>query len=555
MAGRPNKHDVCEAAWQEALRREAVIRPLAGRSRLTLAAVDAAAEDLGLKRARIYRLIAAYRAQAMTSALVPPRPGSRQGSRRLDSERESLIEEAIERVYRSRQKPSIAALVDHIAHECRRRRMRAVSRKAVEARIRTISPKTLVRDRQGSKAAGDRFRPVRTTYHADYALQIVQIDHTKLDVFVVDEAERLPIGRPWLTLAIDIASRMVAGFYLSLEAPSASAVALALHHTVLPKEAWLARLGISAPWPVTGVMDVLHMDNGKEFHSRALARGAGEYGISLVYRPPATPRFGGHIERLIGTMVGAVHLLPGTTFSSVEERGAYDPEKHAAMTLTEVEKWLAIQIVGRYHADIHATLLKPPDAMWLEALAARPEPPRQPPDPEQFLYDFLPFELRRVRRDGLVLFNAHYWDDILSVWAGQLKERLRVKYDPRDLSRVYLEAPDGKHWPIRMRDLGRPPITLWESRAARQALRAKGRGQIAEQMIFDAVEAQRLLVAEALARTKAARRAAQRAAYAVAGAHGIAALAGSPAEPPLPGMPVSEASIPPALPYAVEEWS
>ena len=64
MAGRPNKHDVCEAAWQEALRREAVI--------LTLAAVDAAAEDLGLKRARIYRLIAAYRAQAMTTALVPP---------------------------------------------------------------------------------------------------------------------------------------------------------------------------------------------------------------------------------------------------------------------------------------------------------------------------------------------------------------------------------------------------------------------------------------------------------------------------------------------------
>lgn len=108
-------------------------------------------------------------------------------------------------------------------------------------------------------------------------------------------------------------------------------------------------------------------------------------------------------------------------------------------------------------------------------LAARPHPPREPTDREQFIYDFLPFELRKVRRDGIVLFNTHYWDDILSVWAGQLDRQLRVKYDPRGLSRIYLEAPDGKHWPIRMRDLRRPPISLWKSRAARQALQAQGR--------------------------------------------------------------------------------
>jgi putative transposase len=290
MARRASKDDVPEEARREALRREAVIRPLAGRPRLTVAAVDAPAEELGLKRARIYRLIAAYRAQAVTSALIPPPPGPHKGSHRLDPERESLVEEAIRRVYRTRQKPSIAALLGHIAHECRRRGVEPVSRKAVAARLRAVSPKALLRDREGAKAASDRFRPVRTTYDVDHALQIVEIDHTKLDVFVVDEIQRVPIGRPWLTLAIDIASRMVAGFYLSLEAPSASAVALALHHAVLPKEVWLARLGISASWPVTGLMDVLHMDNGKEFHSRALARGAGQYGIRLQYRPPATPR-------------------------------------------------------------------------------------------------------------------------------------------------------------------------------------------------------------------------------------------------------------------------
>ena len=68
-----SKDDVPAEDWREALRREAVIRPLAGRPRPTSAAVDGAAAELGLKRARVYRLIAAYRAQAVTTALIPPR--------------------------------------------------------------------------------------------------------------------------------------------------------------------------------------------------------------------------------------------------------------------------------------------------------------------------------------------------------------------------------------------------------------------------------------------------------------------------------------------------
>jgi hypothetical protein len=38
-------------------------------------------------------------------------------------------------------------------------------------------------------------------------LDFVQIDHTKVDVIVVDEQQRLPIGRSWITLAIDGYSR------------------------------------------------------------------------------------------------------------------------------------------------------------------------------------------------------------------------------------------------------------------------------------------------------------------------------------------------------------
>ncbi len=65
------------------------------------------------------------------------------------------------------------------------------------------------------------------------------MDHTKADVFVVDEETRQPLGRPWLTLAMDVCSRMVTGFYLTMEAPSRLSTSLCLLHSVFDKSAWL----------------------------------------------------------------------------------------------------------------------------------------------------------------------------------------------------------------------------------------------------------------------------------------------------------------------------
>ncbi len=59
-------------------------------------------------------------------------------------------------------------------------------------------------------------------------MDVLQIDHTPVDVIVVDKETRRSIGRPWLTLAIDVATRMVAGFHVSLWAPSALSVSLTL---------------------------------------------------------------------------------------------------------------------------------------------------------------------------------------------------------------------------------------------------------------------------------------------------------------------------------------
>jgi len=345
---------------------------------------------------------------------------------------------------------------------------------------------------------------------ASWPLSLVQIDHTLVDVIVVDSVTRAPIQRPWLTLAIDVWSRCVVGFHLSLEAPSATSVALCIAHAVLPKSPWLAERKIEADWPIHGLMTRLHLDNGKDFHSEALRRGCEQYGIAIDYRPVRTPHYGGHIERLIGTMMGKVHLLPGTTFSNVAEKGTTDPEKTAAMTIDELERWLVQAIANLYHRTVHRALGIPPLLAWERGLAGDGVTPgcgapACVSDARRFLIDFLPLERRLIRRDGVSLHSIHYWSDILRVWIGEPHKAI-VRYDPRDLSRLYLLAPDGQYYDLHYRNLRRPPISLWEHRLALKRMREEGRQSVDENTIFRAIETMRSIADQATDASKTARR-------------------------------------------------
>ncbi len=79
-----------------------------------------------------------------------------------------------------------------------------------------------------------------------------------------------------------------------------------------------------------------------------------------MWRIPGEPHYGGHIERLIGTMMGAVRLLPGTTHGNPAAKGDYKSDKAARLTLRELERWIGHEIAGRYHNSIHSALKRPP---------------------------------------------------------------------------------------------------------------------------------------------------------------------------------------------------
>lgn len=408
-------------------------------------------------------------------------------------------------IYKTRERPTLRKLQRDLRTDCRAATRKPPSRKAIQARVSALSLKELVKAREGPDAARQCYTPVAPGLRPRSPLAVVQIDHTPVDIQLVDERTRAVLGRPWLTLLLDVFSRSVLGFHLSFDPPSASGVALAISQGVLPKAEWLAERGLELLWPMHGTPRSLHLDNAREFRSRALKRGCQQHGIRIDHRPPATPRFGGHIERLMGTLMTRMHALPGTTFSNVAARGSYPSEQKAVLTLREFERILALEVLGPYHNEVHSALDRTPAAAWAEGLAASGI--RLPADVAAFMLDFLPFEERVVRRDGVRLFNVAYYDGTLAPLLDSAERRCRVKYNPRDMSAVFVELPGGGHLRVPCADLGRPPVTLWEQRAATRALRAEGRGTVDETAVAAAILEQRRVLAEAHGSSKAARRA------------------------------------------------
>ena len=360
--------------------------------------------------------------------------------------------------------------------------------------------------REGTAAAVE-LDPAIGSYAAALPLDVVQIDHTVVDVFVVDEISRQVVDRPVLTLAIDVCTRMVTGYYVGLDDPSTTRTGVTFAQAVFEKGKWLADRNLDLKWPVAGLPRVVHVDNGPDFRSHDFVRALEDFGVEVVHRPIARPHYGGHIERLIGTTMGALHLLPGTTFSNVQQRGGYPSEARAALTLGELDAWLAHEILGKYHNRVHSALKRPPAAVWTE-LAPRAQL-RMPSDRLAFFAHLLPSQWRQVRRDGVHLFGIRYWADPLTRFIGRDVGKLQMRYDPRDLSSIYVRLPgEDRYVEAGYADTRRAPVTLWELRRAIGRLSEQGRREADEDIIFNSIDAQRAIENAAVSRTKAARKAA-----------------------------------------------
>ncbi|MGR1218785.1 Mu transposase C-terminal domain-containing protein [Metapseudomonas otitidis] len=515
--------EIADGDWQIAEQRFAAIKPLLDSFSGGREAVVRRAGEVGVDAGTLYRWMQRYRAYEVISALIPRKRGWKQGKGRISAQAEGVIGEALSDFYLTNQRPSVQKTIVEIQRRCLERGIKAPGESAIRARIASLSERDRLRGRGYKEKAKNRFLPAAGSFpNADYPLAVVQIDHTPADIILVDDIYRKPIGRPWITLAMDIHSRMVTGYYLSFDPPSETSVAMCVAHSVLPKEDWLALHKVDAQWPVWGVPRTIHVDNGADFRSNNFQQSCLMYGVNLEFRPVKQPRYGGHIERMLGTLLREIHALPGTTFSSVKERDGYDAEKHAALTKSEFEEWLVTLICKVYHQRLHSALMMPPSRKWEIGIFGNAETPGVgiPPRPvarHSILLDFLPAFRRTVQTFGVTIDGMSYYAEALRPWINAVdretgaKREFTFRRDPRDISTLWFFDPEIKqYFKIPFADQALPAMSIWEYRQAKEKLKQEGRAGVDHHQILRAVTELRTKVDEAQEKTKRARKQAQR---------------------------------------------
>ena len=506
--------------WEQAVRKYAIIRPLlekgSQKSKQDIAEVATLA---GVQPNTIYRWLRAFTATGQISSLLRHKRDDI-GTSRLSPELDTLVTETIKELYLSDQKRKISSVYNAVKARCLKAKLPAPHINTIRNRIFSLSTELKLAKRYGSKFAKTQLEPLHGSFPgADSPLSYVQIDHTRMDIIVVDEIDRRPLGRPWLTMAIDVFSRMVCGFYISFNTPGTLGTAICLAHSILPKESWLAKRNITNEWPVWGCPQCIHLDNAKEFRGRVLKQACEEYGIRIEWRPVATPHWGGHIERLMGTIASALHDLPGTTFSNTHQKGKYDSSAKAALTLAELEQWLGEFITGVYHKRVHSELGTAPEKKWESGILGDDTTPgsgipARPINEDRILLDFLPFEERTIQRYGVIIERIYYYGDVLRRYIKSKDPQDRSKarkfifrYDPRDMSKVFfLDPSTNRYYEIPYSNMSHPPLSIWEIREARRHAAKLGIKDIDEAAIFSSHDRLRKLELTAQKSTRKAKR-------------------------------------------------
>jgi len=509
--------------WDAADKRRSKIIVLVEAERSTRKLVQDVAKQFGRSASTIYRWRAKWVKNGKLSDLVPHRPTGGRGKSRIDDTVEAIQTEVIRDFYLNKQRLKPAKVMKEIKSRCARADVKPPHVNTLRRRLAALPRKKTKEAREGKDAA-KKYKPVVGKFpDADYPNAVWQIDHTPVDICIVDDVYRRNIGRCWITVAIDVFSRCVVGFYLSLDKPNAASVGMCLVHAILPKQGWLAAHGIQGSWPVWGRPVKVHADNDKTFRCEMVTRAAKQYRIDLEWRPVRTPNWGGHIERLLGTFNEEIHTLPGTTFSNATERGDYKPHDEAKLTFSELETYITNYVIGHYLVDFHSGIRRPPIKRYEAGLLGdgvlvgrgMPEPEK---NPFRMRLDFLPMTQRTVQSYGVAWDDITYYDPVLDPWIHshdpekpKLKRKFVCRRDPRDISFIWFLDPEkDTYFKIPYANAEFPSVNLWELQAIKRHLVKDGRAEVDERLIFDTYERQRTLVDNASHATQTARKEAQK---------------------------------------------
>lgn len=186
---------------------------------------------------------------------------------------------------------SKASISEEINNRCAKEDEDEISYSTISDLIDRIDEKAKVRLRN-LKLAKANYDEVSRGYadrDAMYPLDMIQIDHTQLDLQAIDPITGATM-RPWITLGIDVYSRMPWCLYVSFEPPSINVVRKAIQHGVFVKNI-KQELDTEMEWEAFGIPNVIYVDNGMDFKSSDIKRLVNESLKSeIMHRPVRSPQ-------------------------------------------------------------------------------------------------------------------------------------------------------------------------------------------------------------------------------------------------------------------------
>jgi putative transposase len=196
-----------------------------------------------------------------------------------------------------------------------------------------------------------------TPRHGDRPFEICHIDHTQLDIELVDPKTGENFGRPWATFMVDAFSRRIVAIYLTFDPPSYRSNMMVLRECV-------RRTG--------RLPQIIVVDGGGDFHSEYFETLAAAFVITIKTRPGNQPKFGSVIERLFNTVNKQfVHNLIGNTQITRNVRlmtKANDPKRLAVWSLAPFYDALCDWAYNWYDQEEHSTLKQSPREAYAAAL-------------------------------------------------------------------------------------------------------------------------------------------------------------------------------------------
>ncbi|MDM8359049.1 Mu transposase C-terminal domain-containing protein [Pandoraea communis] len=455
------------------------------RARVCLAIPEIANEigdPLPPKSSTVMRWMRMHERSGNDPASLIAKSARRVSSPRISARTAEIIRNVLQRYYFKRAGVTLvmahALATNELEKAANRGDLRIEEATASPSTVRRIaaevSPYDRDRIRLGMPRARATWRFSEKGQYATRPLERVEMDHTLLDLWVIDDDLGIPLGRPTLTLLACTYSGYINSFFISFEGESLARMIRSIKIAIEPKDKIVGAAKLDNPWHAHGLWETLVVDNARACHSEQFKQIGIDLCMDIEYCPVRQPWFKPVIERFIGEICQQLPN-PGKPSKPGRHPDPINPQSEACVTFSDLCAGILKWVVDVHPFTINQRKLARPIDLYLEGLDSCPAP--------VFVESYASLDVlagltktSTVDHNGIVCNWIQYASDDLRRMRHAVGTKFKATYklDPYDLGQIHVQHPKDKTWvtvPAKNQEYA-AGLTLTQHKLIRQAAKS-----------------------------------------------------------------------------------